>query len=352
MFSRLRHGRGVPLTALVLGVGFWSFTGAWAMAQGEVPHGAGLPATALAVTGIPTALRDAWDGGPIRWNPYSPPAAGYEGMGTGVLNAWSWEQHMAFDYGRHHAEGLGTHGYATSGNGDFAVLPGFAGFGMSFHRGYGYGGNGLGVGADGGYPYYGGPGYPCGGYLYPGPMFVSDGAFGPFTGPPPYPEATFAPYTAAAATTGSASGMPFDPFTPSSVEGALPPSATVPRGPTVVPSITPHGRVGIQSESFVDPNGVRVLKITSVTPTSPADQAGLQAGDVILSVNGFRTEEPGHLVWIVANQAPNRLLTMNVRNISDGKEHSVLIQLPAIPVDPSRPPYLPPAGSGPPPASR
>src|SRR5436309_1585417 len=39
--------------------------------------------------------------------------------------------------------------------------PGFQGFGLKYHPGYGYGGDALGVGAGGGYPFYGGPGYPC-----------------------------------------------------------------------------------------------------------------------------------------------------------------------------------------------
>jgi hypothetical protein len=38
--------------------------------------------------------------------------------------------------------------------------PGYQGFGLNFHPGYGYGGAALGVGPEGGYPFYGGPGYP------------------------------------------------------------------------------------------------------------------------------------------------------------------------------------------------
>jgi hypothetical protein len=274
-------------------------------------------------------------------------------MGDTPLHAWCWEQSVECQHGRHHAEGLGTHGYATSGNGDFAVLPGFAGFGLSFHLGYGYGGHGLGVGAEGGYPYYGGPGYPHGGYFYPGPMFAGEGLFGPYTGPPSYPEATFAPYSAAAATTGSASGgAPFDPFSTPSPDGALPPSSAVPSTTAPVPTVPANARLGIQDESFVDPAGVQGLKLTSVAPTSPADKAGLQAGDVIRSVNGFRTEVPGNLVWIIAHEAPDNLLSMTVRKIGDGKEHSISVRLTSVSENTSRPSYLPPVGSGPPPSSR
>jgi hypothetical protein len=58
--------------------------------------------------------------------------------------------------GHHHgAKGLGTLGYGPPG-----LHPGFQGFGLGYHLGYGYGGDALGVGAEGGYPFYGGPGYP------------------------------------------------------------------------------------------------------------------------------------------------------------------------------------------------
>ena len=136
------------------------------------------------------------------------------------------------------------YGYGTLGYGGYSLYPGFHGFGLSYHLGYGYGGRALGVGAAGGYPFYGGPGYlhdapplrrfghiaPFAyysgpGYPYsfthPGPLAVDrplalsgdaygqgypyDVGFGPFTGAIPYPESLFAPYTDAAATGSSAS---------------------------------------------------------------------------------------------------------------------------------------------------
>ena len=135
----------------------------------------------------------------------------------------------------------GITGSGTLSYGGYGVYPGFSGFGLSFHRGYGYGCNGLGTGALGGYPFYCGPGYPhpapelrrCGGITpflfyggpeYPrfgysnfftevGPMVLRkpvavvvprdaigySGDFGPFTGTLPYPDNHFAPFTEAAA---------------------------------------------------------------------------------------------------------------------------------------------------------
>jgi hypothetical protein len=129
----------------------------------------------------------------------------------------------------------------TLSYGGYGVYPGYPGFGLSFHVGYGYGGSGLGTGGLGGYPFYGGPGYPhpapalrrCGGIApfpfyggpeYPrsglsnyftevGPLMIHEpvavitppnafgysGDFGPFTGTLPYPDGYFAPFTQAAA---------------------------------------------------------------------------------------------------------------------------------------------------------
>lgn len=141
--------------------------------------------------------------------------------------------------------GVGTLGYGPPG-----LSPGFQGFGLGYHLGYGYGGQALGPGAFGGYPYYSGPGYPHPwprlhrfGHLNPfpydggpgsptpdcphyfggvGPLVAdrpviaiergpgeapSNSGFGPFTGTLPYSESDIAPFTTRAASGGSASGV-------------------------------------------------------------------------------------------------------------------------------------------------
>lgn len=138
---------------------------------------------------------------------------------------------------------------------------GFQGFGLGYHLKHGYGGNGLGVGANGGYPFYGGPGYlhpnpplrrlkrivpfpyyggPGGpspgqpyfyggvGSLVPNPQVISiigerggTADFGPATGAIPYPESTFAPF---AADTFENTNAPVR-VQPGSVPGAMPPGA-------------------------------------------------------------------------------------------------------------------------------
>ena len=72
--------------------------------------------------------------------------------------------------GHRHGQSCGTLGYGPPG-----LHEGFQGFGLGFHPGYGYGGKALGVGAEGGYPFYGGPGYP-----HPGPCLDRFGHEKPF----------------------------------------------------------------------------------------------------------------------------------------------------------------------------
>jgi hypothetical protein len=244
-------------------------------------------------------------------------------------------------------------GGGTLGWGPPGYYPGYYGFGLSFHRGYGYGGDALGVGADGGYPFYGGPGYlhpapplrrfgriiPFAYYSGPGypfnfelpgelvvtqpvveqtmgrdpahiagsPVYPYNVGYGPFTGARNYPESLFAPYTAAAAASGSSAG----PLAPT-------PSANVDR----------VRELGLDEEPVVDVDGMRGIRVSRVYPGTAAEKAGLKPGDVIRSINGYRTEQPGNLAWIIANVAPDKVLKINVRNAVDAKVHTITIQAP------------------------
>jgi len=249
--------------------------------------------------------------------------------------------------------GQGGWGLGTLSYGGYGLYPGYYGFGLNFHPGYGYGGPALGVGASGGYPNYGGPGYPhqppplrrfgktlpfpyngFGFFTFDdphpsqdiGPLVANrpvvrgsdrpdigsgepyNGDFGPFTGRFPYPETYFAPYTSAAAglSTGASS---FDPS-------------------TSTPDIPRARDLGIDEEPVVDPDGVRGIKVPKIDRGTAAEKAGLQAGDVIHSINGYRTEQPGNVAWIIATAAPDKVLKINVRKRSDGKQHTVTVQLP------------------------
>ena len=268
-------------------------------------------------------------------------------------------------------------GYGTLGYGGPGLYPGFQGFGLGYHPGYGYGGDALGVGADGGYPFYGGPGYPhpwprlrriggitpfpyFGGPGYPSPgnpnyfggvgPLVADrpvveigrepgeagyaSGYGCFTGALPYPESTFAPFTATAAVGGSSSGVssssPSTPATnPAPAAGSGQPSASIPPATGETTNLPAQGRaLGIDEEPVIDASGVWGMKVSKVYPGSAAEKAGLHAGDVIHSINGYLTTQPGNLAWIIANAVSDNVLMMNVRTASDGKEHTITAHLP------------------------
>ncbi len=284
-----------------------------------------------------------------------------------ALGVWVFSSSPA-TAGGHDGPGVGTLGYGGPG-----LYPGFRGFGLGYHPGYGYGGDALGVGAEGGYLFYGGPGYPhpwptlrrIGGITpfsyFGGPGFPSsdhpnyfggvgplapdqpvitigdeadDIGYGCFTGAIPYPESFLAPFTARAAAAGSASGVSTSsPSTPSTNAAPAPrvgPSpAQTPPTTGEIANLPVQGRsLGIDAEPVVETGGLWGMKVSKVYPGTAAEKAGLHAGDVIYSVNGHLTQQRGDLAWIIANAAPNNVLKMNVRTASDSKEHTIRAQLP------------------------
>ena len=64
--------------------------------------------------------------------------------------------------------------------------------------------------------------------------------------------------------------------------------------------------LGIDEEPVALPDGRKGMKITNVYPGTARRRAGLQAGDVLISVNGYLTEQRGNLAWIIANATPEQ----------------------------------------------
>ena len=94
---------------------------------------------------------------------------------------------------------------------------------------------------------------------------------------------------------------------------------------------TPAARqrlLGIDEDPLVLPDGAKAMKVSKVFPGTAAEKAGLQAGDVIRSVNGYLTEQRGNLAWIIANATPNNELKLNVQTAKDGQNHLITATLP------------------------
>ena len=237
------------------------------------------------------------------------------------------------------------------GYGPPGLHPGFYGFGLSFHPGYGYGGNALGVGAYGGYPHYGGPGYSIhygyphftdpyyqgiGQLYYDQPVIFTElegaGDFGPYTGASDY-AFTHPSYAAEAAATGSfvpgtASFPDTSASNPTPEATFTPPESAAPgRGATNQP-LGQRRFLGMTLEPGMAAGGQRGLRVASILPGSTAMNAGLQVGDVILSINSRATQQVQHLDAITADAAPGTVLGMSVIKASDGKEHPLTIRMP------------------------
>jgi serine protease Do len=69
------------------------------------------------------------------------------------------------------------------------------------------------------------------------------------------------------------------------------------------------------------------MRITNVYPGTAAQRAGLQVGDVLLSINGYLTEQRGNLAWIIANAAPNYQLNITFKRPSDGQQRTITAPL-------------------------
>jgi serine protease Do len=68
-----------------------------------------------------------------------------------------------------------------------------------------------------------------------------------------------------------------------------------------------------EEEDEADPDLAPGLAVTSVVENSPAEAAGVQAGDVVLALNGEAVRTPAHLEALVAALPPGSELRLEVR---------------------------------------
>ena len=175
---------------------------------------------------------------------------------------------------------------------------GGGGHGGGGHGGGGHAGGGhAGGGHHGGGAYHGGGGYYQNGYgyyggFYPG-FYFGSGYYG-------YPDYGYG--------YGYGTGYSY-PYDNSGYVDSYP-TSTVANPVFAVPA--PGRYLGIDEQAVSDPGG-QGMKVVQVYPGSPAEQAGLQPGDVIMSANGYLMQQSGNLAWIIATVPPNGALQLNVR---------------------------------------
>jgi putative serine protease PepD len=67
------------------------------------------------------------------------------------------------------------------------------------------------------------------------------------------------------------------------------------------------------------------VRLATVTPDGPADQAGMRVGDVVLRFGGQQLIEPADLIALIRKNAPGAVVTVDYRRGSE--EHSVAVTL-------------------------
>ncbi len=272
MVSMLRGGCRFPLMAATLALGIWVISGSSAMAHGGGGGGGGHGGGGMGGGHMGGMGMGGMGMGHM---------GGYGGMGMGHMGGYGYGNRLGYGgYGGYGGFYPGFYGLGLFGLGYGGYGMGYGGYGMGYG---GYDGYGMGYGGYG-YPYYGG--YGGAGYSYPYVNTV-------YTSPTVYSSAYVAP----------AAGAPN--------------------------TVAAQGRyLGIDEEPVVEAGGRKGMKVSNVYPGTAAEKAGLKAGDVIHSINGYLTEQRGNLAWIIANATPTNILKMNVRTAKDGQEHTVTAQIP------------------------
>jgi len=224
-------------------------------------------------------------------------------------------------FGWGHGGHMGGGYYGRGGYGYGRYYPGFFGFGglglgygLGYGYGYGYPGYGYGYGYSYGYPGYGYDSYP--GYSYGSGYYYPDYTYG--TGYV-YPGSS---YVVDSNGNSGYVAAPGSGYTYSSAYGTVSLQATTP----AAPSSFPLPSLGIDEEKVSDATGSHI-QVTRVHPGSPAERAGLQAGDTIVSANGYLTQAPGNLAWIINHHAPNGAVSLNIRKVANGQDATVTATL-------------------------
>ncbi len=96
-----------------------------------------------------------------------------------------------------------------------------------------------------------------------------------------------------------------------------------------------RGWLGVSVQDLVpdQPTGRRAVLVTDVVRGGPSQRGGLRPGDVVLAVNGERTETSRALVRYVAAVAPGQPVRLSVQR--DGRSQELTVQVGRRPATPS-----------------
>ncbi|BCJ58751.1 hypothetical protein Jiend_21730 [Micromonospora endophytica] len=83
--------------------------------------------------------------------------------------------------------------------------------------------------------------------------------------------------------------------------------------------------IGAQVGGAGSGTGGEGVRLVAVEPAGPAAGAGLEAGDVILRLNGRPMSEPTDLIALVRKYAPGSVVTVEYRRGSDRQNASVTL---------------------------